>query len=337
MSTKPIIAYFIIVVWSISGVGLNLIIAAPLPYGAATCGATDITSNSATLIGKAYDDFASSSSPMIAWFDYGTASGLYSGTSTTQNVTSGTVAEISIGVSGLSPNTLYCYRITAQSPFGISLYGHERSFITLPTTSTAIGRTQTISNYSPDCHAASGKVTDVITGKGIEKAMVIGGGLGGIFFTNEDGFYSWSDPEEIMCCGNTYTLIASADGYISQEKSIDIEPQVEGTLNFELRPSTNVCAVKKITLSPGKLMLKRGQSDEVTVTLDGDNCIPIHEMVAAKIKFGNRCISVSPLNAYTDTHGQAVFTIIATNRTGIAKVTFKANGLKESIIVKVRK
>jgi hypothetical protein len=59
--------------------------------------------------------------------------------------------------------------------------------------------------------------------------------------------------------------------------------------------------------------------------------------VAAKIKFGNRYISVSPLNAYTDTQGQAVFTIIATNRTGIAKVTFTANGLKESIIVKVRK
>lgn len=182
-----------------------------------TYGATDITSNSATLIGKAYDDFTSSSSPMIAWFNYGTASGLY------------------------------------------------------------IGRTQTISNYSSDCHAASGKVTNVINGKGIEKAMVIGRGLGGIFFTNEDGFYSWSDPEEIMCCGNTYTLIASADGHISQEKSIDIEPQVEGTLNFELRPRTNICAVKKIKLSPGKLMLKRGQSDEVTVTLDGDNCIPIHE------------------------------------------------------------
>ena len=84
-----------------------------------TYGATDITSKSATLIGKAYDDFASSSSPMIAWFNYGTASGLY------------------------------------------------------------IGRTQKNSNYSSDCHSVSGKVTNVINGKGIEKAMVIGRGLGG--------------------------------------------------------------------------------------------------------------------------------------------------------------
>lgn len=57
----------------------------------------------------------------------------------------------------------------------------------------------------------------------------------------------------------------------------------------------------------------------------------------AKIKSGKKRVSVSPLSAYTDTNGQAVFTVTAKNKTGNSKVTFKVNSLKESVIVKVRK
>src|SRR3990170_3034985 len=172
------IAYCLIVVCGILGFGLN-VIAAPVPYDAETCSATDITSDSATLSGKAYDSFSSPGSPMIVWFQYGTVSGLYSGTSTTQNVTSGDVTEISVGVSGLSRHTSYYYRIAAQTQDRYTLfYGRERSFDTLPTTSTTTETTPMISSTSVvdfGCHSASGKVTEAITGEGIENAMVEGG------------------------------------------------------------------------------------------------------------------------------------------------------------------
>ena len=325
------IAYCLIVVCGILGFGLN-VIAAPVPYDAETCSATDITSDSATLSGKAYDSFSSPGSPMIVWFQYGTVSGLYSGTSTTQNVTSGAVTEISVGVSGLSLHTSYYYRIAAQSQYEL-LYGRERSFVTLPTTSTTTETIPMISSTSGSgCHSASGKITDAITGKGIESAMVMGGL--GISSTDASGFYSWFDPEEIMCCGGSYTLTASADGYISQSQSIEIDPQQEGTLNFELQP---ICVAEKITIFPRILKIERGQSSEVTITLEGDNCVPEGKTVTATIgKAGKRRISISSASEVTDANGEAKFTIAAKDKIGKARIIIKTGNLKKTILVKIK-
>lgn len=110
------------------------------------------------------------------------------------------------------------------------------------------------------------------------------------------------------------------------------------TLSGEPTPTpTPRCEVVSIEVFPESLTFEREQSDEVTVTLKGNDCIPINEMVTAKIKSGKKRVSVSPLIAYTDIIGQAVFTITAKNKTGKAKVTFKADNLKETIIVKIRK
>jgi hypothetical protein len=53
-------------------------------------------------------------------------------------------------------------------------------------------------------------------------------------------------------------------------------------------------------------------------------------------KFGSRRILISSTSEVIEENGEAKFTITAKNRIGKAKVTFKADKLKKSIIVKVR-
>lgn len=135
-----------------------------------------------------------------------------------------------------------------------------------------------------------------------------------------------------------------ADGYLSSTQSVTFgEISCEETLNFELQPITTPtpipgCMVEKITVSPGKLKLKRGQSGEVTVALEGDNCVPESKTVTATIGRGDgsKRISVSSTEEVTDENGEAKFTIAAKEKIGNAKVIFKVGSLKKSIIVKVR-
>lgn len=343
-----VIVYCLLGIYGIYGLCLNSIYAAPAAADAATCEVTDITSTSATLHGKAYDYF-SDPSTLVVWFQYGTTSSLYSGTSTTQSVNGNNVTSVSIGITGLSPNTAYYYRFVAKSSGGTEYMGREKSFITLSATATPTVTITPTPFSGRDCHSVSGRVTDVITGKGIKNATVIGGL--GISSTDADGFYDWGDPEEILCCGNTYTLTASADGYVSLEQSIDVEPNIVGTLNFELQPisltptitatpspsQTSECYAVSIKISPKRLILQRRQSSEVIVTLEGNNCVPEGEMITATIgKAGNKRIAISSASEVTDENGQAKFTITAKNKIGNAKITFKTGNLKRSIIVKVK-
>src|SRR3990167_4119851 len=81
-------------------------------------------------------------------FSYGVASGVYTGTSTTQSV-SGT--DVSIGISSLSSGTTYYYRITANSGAGTST-GNEASFATTSAPvvePTPIKETLTVTSTSP--------------------------------------------------------------------------------------------------------------------------------------------------------------------------------------------
>ncbi len=390
---------------------------------------------------------------MTAWFQYGTASGFYRSTSSTQTVSGNEITIVSIGISGLSPNTPYYYRILAQNS-ELSLYGLEKSFTTLSVMATPTTIAIPTPSFTSGCHSASGKVTDSMTKNGIENALVIGGL--GISFTDANGSYSWSDPEEILCCGDIYTFTASADGYVSQSQSIEIEPYVEGTLNFELRlisatptplvsptetpdvitdDATNVtsssatlhgrilkyvtigakwfeygtvsgaldrtvatygsgesetydmvsadisglspvttyyyrivgqykhhntygdekffitlsatpavtpsplCEAESIEASPKMLKLRREESGVVTVTVAGSEGCPVAgETVTAKIKSGKKRISVTPLSQSTDANGNAIFKIMATKKTGNARVKFEtAGGLKATVTVKVRR
>ena len=86
------------------------------------------------------------------------------------------------------------------------------------------------------------------------------------------------------------------------------------------------------------MRLKRGQSSEVTVTLEGKNCIPEGKAIIATIgKNGSKFISISSTSEIVDENGKARFAITAKNKVGNARVTFKAGSLKKSIIVKIKK
>lgn len=284
--------------------------------------------------------------PTTAWFEYGTDSGAYSGTSTTQSIngTRDTSVSISVEISYLPPTGsgtfYYYYRIVAENEIGIS-YGEEKS----------IGLTTPII----DCLCGvSGKVTDAVTNEGIWNATITGDGL--TSRTSRLGDYLW-DTGVIPCnSGGSYSLTASADGYISLTQHIDVQPCNEKTLDFELQPGstpvltpseptptptitpTPECEVESIRVSPKRQRIKRRKSSEVTVTLAGDNCIPVDKEVTVTI--GNRAeklISISPKSILVNEDGQARFIIMAKNKMGRARVIFITGNLKKSIIVKVTK
>ena len=90
---------------------------------ATTGSTTNITSSSATLNGTVNANGLSTT----AWFEYGTTSGSYGSTSSTQSVSGSSNTTVSIGISGLSASTTYYYRLVAQNSAGTQ-YGSEKSF-----------------------------------------------------------------------------------------------------------------------------------------------------------------------------------------------------------------
>ena len=254
-------------------------------------------------------------------------------TTSTQTVSGSSDTTVSLELSMHSlpvrigtPYTFY-YTIAAQNSVGTS-YGGEKSFESLIHT---------------DCPCSvSGKVTDAITKEGIKNAIISEKSSLEISLTNVDGSYSWWDTSDNCRSGNNYTLTVLADGYLSSTQSVTFgEISCEETLNFELQPITTPtpipgCMVEKITVSPGRLKLKRGDNSEVIVTLKGGNCVPEGNTVIATIgKAGSRRISISSASEVTDENGEARFTITAKDKIGKAKVTFKSGSVKKAIIVKV--
>jgi len=108
----------------------NLILKPTIPT-VTTNAATNLLFYSATLNGSVNANDASTT----AWFEYGTASGVYSYSTTTITVSGMGNTTISIDVNGLSSGTTYFYRIVAQNSEGTS-YGDEMSFTTLADTIT---------------------------------------------------------------------------------------------------------------------------------------------------------------------------------------------------------
>lgn len=286
--------------------------------------------------------------PTTVWVEYDTVSGSYSNKSPTQDVsgTSDTSVEININIISLPPDEsgaiYYYYRIVAENEMGTS-YGEEKS----------LGLVTSI----PDCFCSvSGKVINAMSKEGIVNATV-SGFEGPTIYTNKSGYYVW-DNGVIPCpSGGSYYLTASADGYESLTRYIDVQPCVESTLNFELQlagtPSPIPTAIftpiptvvptptydgAKMKASPRTLKLKRKQSSITTVTIEGDNGVLEGKTVTATIgKADSRHILISPADEVTNEHGQTQFTITAKDKTGNAKIVFKSDNLKRSIIVRVRK
>lgn len=97
------------------------------------------------------------------------------------------------------------------------------------------------------------------------------------------------------------------------------------------------CEIKSIEVFPKRLILKKEQSYEVTVTLEGYHCIPVDKTVMARIgKNGIKCVSIFSMSEATGKYGEAKFTITGKGKASNVRVTFMIGNLNKSIIVKVR-
>ena len=129
-------------------------------------------------------------------------------------------------------------------------------------------------------------------------------------------------------------LSAATEYYYRLAAQNDYDTEYGEEKSFTTLPA---CEAKEIATSPSKLRLKIGKSGEVIVALRGDDCVPAGSTVTATIgKVGSKRISVAPASQASDKDGQAVFTITAM-KVGNAKVVFKENSLKKSIIIRVRR
>ena len=94
---------------------------------------------------------------------------------------------------------------------------------------------------------------------------------------------------------------------------------------------------KTVETDTGDFELLKLENKVVTVTVtDAGGCPVANKKVSAKVNVtGKKRIKISPSSETTDENGAAAFTITAKKKTGSAKVTFKAGGIKKKITVKV--
>ncbi len=192
----------------------------------------------------------------------------------------------------------------------------------------------------------TGTVRDAITKAGIGGAVIM---VDGVYRTETDirGDYVVLDQSI-----GEYQVRATAVGYIPSEvKSVTVTCGYIEIVDFELEPVVIqetpspvptpifLCTEPKaIEVSMDKLKLTKKQSYDITVIVMCENGSPVEEEeVTAVVRGkGRRVVKITP-GAVTDASGTAMFTIEAKNRVGRARVTFKVDNLKKSIIVKVKK
>lgn len=95
------------------------------------------------------------------------------------------------------------------------------------------------------------------------------------------------------------------------------------------------CEAESLLASSVDMELQIGKNEEVTVSVKGKNDCNIEGVtVQSKINKGGKSIKISPKKEKTGEDGNVIFTVTAKKK-GNAKVTFKAEGLKTSIKIKV--
>jgi len=188
----------------------------------------------------------------------------------------------------------------------------------------------------------AGRVTDAVTGNGINGAEISTGAGGQIAATTAtlNGITGAYVIQDIPI--GEYTLTASATGYQSSSQDVKVASGETTTANFALEPVTTPtttatatptptatatvtpvsCDVATAISAPTSVTVVKGNSTTVTITVTGaDGCMVANDKVKATSN-NTSIATVSPSKATTDANGQATFTITG-NKKGSAKITFK--------------
>lgn len=93
------------------------------------------------------------------------------------------------------------------------------------------------------------------------------------------------------------------------------------------------CKPSKVAVEPTQLNMKKGKKGKITLVVTGKEDGPAEgQKIAVKIsKAGKNRISVSPMNVAINENGKAIFTVIAKNKTGSARIFFNIGGVRISI------
>jgi len=137
--------------------------------------------------------------------------------------------------------------------------------------------------------------------------------------------------------GTYYIQVVGYFGSFDENQTYTLTGTWEATAHQTPTPPPIVCEAASIKTSQTRVVIRNGQSGEVTVLVQGRNdCLVEGIPVEATITVGSRRISVSPSTQQTDENGEASF-IITANKIGRAKVTFKASTLEKTLRVRVKR
>ncbi|MCF6156399.1 MAG: hypothetical protein E3K36_14420 [Candidatus Brocadia sp.] len=165
--------------------------------------ATSITTDLATLSGTVN----AVELPATTWFQYGTSSEHYSGTSSIQNIENGLhEVPVSNRISGLQAGTVYYYRLVAQNSAGTT-YGNEITFNTLPPKGNIYGNVVSFLKEGP---VESAKLQLKGT-KARKKSFKV-------TFSDAHGFFEFKDLD-----ADTYDITVTKTDFKSMSQTVEIE------------------------------------------------------------------------------------------------------------------
>src|SRR3989304_2434926 len=158
-------------------------------------------------------------------------------------------------------------------------------------------------------------------------------------------FISAMLPLQAVCIAGSVTYIYDDAGRLkkarySSGKTIEYSYDEAGNLlQWTVVESGTGCKVESLAVSVKKLILKKNESKELTVVVNGDeDCQVEGELVTTQLSAADKKrISISPTEQATDESGNATFTITAANKGGNATVKFKCSGKTTTLNVKVGK
>ncbi len=151
--------------------------------------------------------------------------------------------------------------------------------------------------------------------------------------------YAWYKDEAGNISGTAYDSIILQTGTSTPTPTTtplpELTPPPLPTPATTVTPS-GICEEESMEVSTTKLVLRKGQSVEITVSVKGAGDCPV-EGITVTASVSSKRISVSPIKQETDENGEATLTITAKNMIGITNITFRAGNLKKTLRVRVKK